>query len=122
MSEVSCEVVIEASVETVRRVLRELPPGPEPHLAFAWRGRARVRGLFDGEIEITLEALEERRTRLRQTERFSGMLNAFVSAQYYDRARRDLEAANLAVKAWAEELEAGPPAAVAAEMEDRTAA
>jgi hypothetical protein len=65
-----------------------------------------VRGVFDGDIEIAAEALSARRTRLRQTERFTGILSALMTESYYERARRDLEAANLAVKAWAEELEA----------------
>lgn len=114
MREISSEVVIQASGAIVRRVLGELGPGPEPHMALTWRGRARVHGLLDGDIDITVEELGVHRTRLRQTERFTGMLNALAGEHYYDRARRDLDAANLAVKAWAEELEAGSRSASAA--------
>ena len=43
-----------------------------------WRGRVGVRGIFDGDHELSLEALADGTTRFTQRETFSGILVPFV--------------------------------------------
>ncbi|MCT9097386.1 SRPBCC domain-containing protein [Haloarchaeobius sp. HME9146] len=69
---------------------------------FAWLGHLFVRGLFDGEHRFQVEDLGEGRTRLTQSESFSGVLAGLVLRVFGEQTRRNFEGVNAAVKARAE--------------------
>jgi hypothetical protein len=66
-----------------------------------WLGRLLVPGLFDGRHSFQLEDLGQGRTRLTQTEAFSGVLVA-LTGKTLERTRAGFEAMNQAVRLRAE--------------------
>ncbi|KAB1191203.1 MULTISPECIES: SRPBCC domain-containing protein [Haloferax] len=69
-----------------------------------WLGHLFVRGLFDGEHRFVVEDLGEGRSRLTQSETFSGILVGVVNRLFGADTRRNFEAVNEALKARAEAL------------------
>jgi hypothetical protein len=106
MREVGDEVVVVASPENVRRALDDLAPFPEPHVRLAWRGRARVRGLFDGSHDLSAYSLDDGSMWVVGRRRFRGLMEPLVGAEYYRRALHELQLVLAAVKVRAELLEA----------------
>jgi hypothetical protein len=74
----------------------------EPERELRWLGHLLVRGLFDGEHAFELEPLGADRTRLRQSERFGGLLVPLVGGLLAE-TRRGFVAMNEALKARAEQ-------------------
>lgn len=70
--------------------------------ALRWLGRLGVRGLFDAEHRFTLEEREDGRTRLSQTEDFSGALVPLMSRSLDRGTLPAFQAMNEALKARAE--------------------
>jgi hypothetical protein len=66
-----------------------------------WLGRLLVPGIFDGRHSFQLEDLGQGRTRLTQTETFSGVLVA-LTGKTLERTRAGFEAMNQAVRLRAE--------------------
>jgi hypothetical protein len=66
-----------------------------------WLGRVVLPGIFDGRHSFHLEALSEDRTRLTQTEEFSGLLVALTGA-VVERTRAGFTAMNQALRLRAE--------------------
>jgi hypothetical protein len=83
---------------TFRPTLLVVEPGRE----LRWLGKVLVRGLFDGEHRFEIESLAPGRVRLRQSERFRGVLVPLMLAMIGKATLRGFEAANLALKARAE--------------------
>jgi hypothetical protein len=82
---------------TFRPTVLAARPGRE----LRWLGRLLVRGLFDGEHSFEIEPLGPGRSRLTQSERFSGLLvRPFRGG--LGRTRAGFEAMNVALKARAE--------------------
>jgi hypothetical protein len=102
------ELIVGSRVE-----VRIAPPGGRPmtfrptitavekerHLE--WLGRLLVPGVFDGRHSFQLEDLGQGRTRLTQTEAFSGVLVA-LTGRTLERTRAGFEAMNQAVRLRAE--------------------
>lgn len=65
----------------------------EPGHRLEWLGTLGVRGIFDGRHSFTLQSLGEHRTRLMQSEEFSGLLVPFTGA-VLTRTRAGFEAMN----------------------------
>lgn len=61
-----------------------------------WLGRFVMPGVFDGAHAFTLEPLPDGRTRLTQSENFSGVL-AFLSGRLLDKTAQGFEAMNHAL-------------------------
>ena len=63
----------------------------------AWLGKLGVRGLFDGAHRFSLKAIDQRRTRLTQSEEFSGLLVGLfgggldATAEGFDQMHRALK-------------------------------
>jgi hypothetical protein len=74
-----------------------------------WLGHLWVRGLFDGEHSFRVESLDENRSRLTQSESFSGVLAGLLLRRYGADTEDGFRAVNEALKARAEELAAGAP-------------
>ena len=75
--------------------------GVENERELRWLGRFLLRGLFDGEHILRVEALGDGRTRFTQAERFSGILvRAFGST--LDKTELGFEQMNSALKTRAE--------------------
>jgi hypothetical protein len=74
----------------------------EPGRELRWLGHFLVRGLFDGEHTFRLEPLPGGRTRLAQSERFSGLLVGPVGATL-EKTERGFAQMNEALKRWVEE-------------------
>ena len=99
--------------EGARLSVRIVPPGKagmrfkpavlavRPEREFRWRGRLLVPGLFDGEHYFLLEPIGEKRTRLTQGEKFSGLLVG-VLAGALNATEAGFRAMNAALKAQAE--------------------
>lgn len=87
---------------TFRPEVRRVDPDRE----LRWLGHLFVSGLFDGEHRFELESLDDGRTRLVQSEQFSGLLVRpilrFVGAD----TEANFEAVNRALKTRAEQLSA----------------
>ena len=66
-----------------------------------WLGRVIVPGIFDGRHSFHLEALSDHRTRLTQTEDFSGLL-VVLAGTVVERTRAGFTAMNLALRLRAE--------------------
>ncbi|TLG79340.1 SRPBCC domain-containing protein [Methylocystis sp. B8] len=93
--------------------LRIAPPGKpamrfnpvvlalSPNSELRWLGRVFVKGLLDGEHYFLLEPLDEKRTRLRHGEIFSGLLAGMLSGML-PATQQGFEAMNSALKAQAE--------------------
>jgi hypothetical protein len=73
----------------------------EPGRELTWLGRLLVRGLVDGEHRFRIEDLPDGRSRLVQSERFSGILVGLVGATLR-KAEAGFAEMNAAVKARAE--------------------
>ncbi|WP_439027024.1 SRPBCC family protein [Haloarchaeobius sp. DT45] len=71
---------------------------------FAWVGHLFVRGLFDGEHRFRVEDIGDGRSRLTQSESFSGVLAGLVLRFFGDQTRQNFEGVNTAVKTRAEAL------------------
>ncbi|WP_276259425.1 SRPBCC domain-containing protein [Haloglomus litoreum] len=71
-----------------------------------WLGHLWVRGLFDGEHSFRVEAIDEHRSRLTQSESFSGVLAGLVLRRYGADTEAGFHAVNEALKARAEGLAA----------------
>lgn len=69
----------------------------EPGRRLEWLGRLLVPGVFDGRHSFELEALPGGRTRLTQTEEFSGVLVPFFGS-VLERTRAGFEAMNGALR------------------------
>ena len=69
----------------------------EPGRELAWLGRVLVAGVFDGEHTFTIEQLDGGRSRLVQSERFSGLLVP-VFAKTLQATEGGFEAMNAALK------------------------
>jgi len=79
-----------SAVEGARLSIKVLPPGKSaarfrptvlvvrPERELRWLGRVLFPGIFDGEHYFLLEPLGERRSRLEQGEKFSGLLVGFL--------------------------------------------
>ena len=67
-----------------------------------WLGHLFVRGLFDGEHRFVVEDMGEGRSRLTQSETFSGVLVGLVNRLLGDSTRRNFELVNVALKTRAE--------------------
>jgi hypothetical protein len=72
-----------------------------------WLGRLLVPGVFDGRHSFQLEDLGQGRTRLTQTETFSGVLVAFTG-KTLERTRAGFEAMNQVVRLRAEAATTNP--------------
>lgn len=68
-----------------------------------WLGRVLLPGIFDGEHVFVIEPLEGGRVRLRQSERFGGILVGLFRAQLDRDTLRGFEAMNRALKQRSEE-------------------
>jgi hypothetical protein len=79
----------------------------QPGRILAWDGRLFMPGLFDGHHCFELEGLPGRRTRLRQLERFRGVLIPFSRSTL----RKTQEAFEIANRAINLRVESRPPAA-----------
>ncbi|WP_411969046.1 SRPBCC family protein [Haloferax sp. YSSS75] len=77
-----------------------------------WLGHLLVPGLFDGEHRFVVEELDEGRSRLTQSETFSGVLVGLVNRLMGDSTRRNFELVNEAMKTRAETLASGEAATV----------
>jgi hypothetical protein len=73
----------------------------EPARELRWIGRFLVPGLFDGEHSFRIEPLDNNRSRLIQSERFSGVLVAAFKSTL-DKTELGFEQMNSALKARAE--------------------
>lgn len=73
---------------------------------FAWVGHLFVRGLFDGEHRFAVADLGDGRSRLTQSERFSGLLAGLLLRLVGDDTGSNFRAVNEAAKARAESLAA----------------
>lgn len=87
----------EGRAMTFRPKVLAAKPGRE----LRWRGHLLVPGLFDGEHSFVIEPLGEGRSRLTQSERFSGLLVRPLGGGL-GKTERGFEAMNLALKARAE--------------------
>jgi hypothetical protein len=89
-----------ARAPTFRPEVRRVDPNRE----LRWLGHLFVSGLFDGEHRFEIETLDDDRSRLVQSEQFSGLLVRpilrFVGAD----TEANFEAVNRALKARAEQL------------------
>ncbi|HYD29871.1 MAG TPA: SRPBCC domain-containing protein [Azospirillaceae bacterium] len=88
----------EQSPMTFRPRLLAVKPGRE----LRWLGRVALPGLFDGEHAFEIEGLDGRHSRLRQSERFSGLLPRLMSGKLMGPTRSGFEAMNRALKTRAE--------------------
>jgi hypothetical protein len=75
-----------------------------------WLGHLLVRGLFDGEHRLAIEALGAGRVRFVQEERFSGLLVPLLAKSLETHTRPGFEAMNRALKARAEAAAPAPAA------------
>lgn len=73
--------------------------------ALAWKGHIVVPGLFDVRHHFEIESLDDGRSRLRQSEYFSGLLIPFMRGVLRD-TQAAFELANKAIKQRAESLAA----------------
>jgi hypothetical protein len=80
----------------------------DPARALAWKGRVLVPGLFDVRHHFEIDPLADGRSRLRQFERFSGLLIPFMGGVLRD-TQAAFELANKAIKQRAESVVAEPP-------------
>jgi hypothetical protein len=83
----------------------------EPARELAWLGRVLVRGVFDGEHTFTIEQLEGGRSRLVQSERFTGLLVP-VFAKTLQATEAGFDAMNAALKTRSEAARPNPDLAV----------
>lgn len=74
-----------------------------PARALAWKGHIVVPGLFDVRHRFEIDPMEDDRSRLRQSERFSGLLIPFMRGVLRD-TEAAFELANKAIKQRAENL------------------
>ena len=81
------------------RVLRAVPDRE-----FVWLGHLFVPGLYDGEHRFVIENLGDGRSRLVQSERFSGLLVDPINRRFGEETEAGFHAANAALKARAESL------------------
>lgn len=63
-----------------------------------WRGSVLFPGIFDGEHSFVVEAIDERRSRLIHSERFSGVLTPVFRWLAAKQTERGFQAMNLALK------------------------
>ena len=80
------------------RIIEATPPR-----ALAWKGHIVVPGLFDVRHQFEIEPLDDDRSRLRQSEHFSGLLIPFMRGVLRD-TQAAFELANKAIKQRAESL------------------
>ena len=73
----------------------------QPNRELRWLGHLMVRGLFDGEHRFQIEELSGGRSRLTQSERFSGLLSRPLAGTL-GKTERGFEAMNRALKERAE--------------------
>ena len=98
-----------------RPEIRVAPPGARP-MAFRptitevtegrrleWLGRVVLPGIFDGRHSFTLEPIANGRTRLTQTEEFSGILVALTGSMLM-KTREGFEAMNESLRLRAEKI------------------
>ncbi|WP_440989354.1 SRPBCC family protein [Haloarchaeobius baliensis] len=85
---------------TFRPTVVEVDEGRE----FAWLGHLFVRGLFDGEHRFAVEDLGDGRSRLTQSERFSGLLAGLVLRLVGDDTESNFQAVNESARVRAESL------------------
>ncbi|WP_416841533.1 SRPBCC family protein [Haloferax sp. DFSO52] len=69
-----------------------------------WLGHLFVRGLFDGEHRFVVQDMGEGRSRLIQSETFSGLLVGPINRLYGDDTKRNFDGVNAALKARAEAM------------------
>lgn len=74
----------------------------EPSRELRWLGKLGIKGLFDGEHRLALEALPGGGTRFRQEERFTGILVPLFRKSLDKDTRRGFEEMNEALKTRAE--------------------
>lgn len=72
-----------------------------------WLGHLLVRGLFDGEHSFRVEALDGERSRLTQSESFSGLLAGLLLRRYGADTEAGFHEVNGALKTCAEAVAAG---------------
>jgi hypothetical protein len=72
-----------------------------------WLGHLYVRGLFDGEHSFLVEAVDDDRSRLTQSESFSGLLAGLLLRRYGADTEAGFHDVNAALKARAEAVAAG---------------
>jgi hypothetical protein len=87
-----------------------------------WLGHLYVRGLFDGEHSFLVEAVDDDRSRLTQSETFSGLLAGLVLRRYGADTEAGFHDVNAALKIRAEAAAAGGPAVESATDDAATAA
>jgi hypothetical protein len=83
---------------TFKPTILKADPGRE----LRWLGRLIVPGLFDGEHRLTIETLENGRSRFVQSERFSGLLVGLFASTLVA-TQRGFEQMNAALKTRAEQ-------------------
>jgi hypothetical protein len=71
----------------------------DPPRELRWKGRLVLPGLFDGEHAFVLTPLENGRTRLDHTERFTGLLLPVARGMVYDATVQSFHALNAALAA-----------------------
>lgn len=69
----------------------------EPERELRWKGRLFVPGLFDGEHWFAFTPLEDGRTRVDHSERFSGLLLPIAKGMVYDATVESFHALNAAL-------------------------
>lgn len=87
-------------------VLRAGPLADGVGYELAWLGHLYVRGLFDGEHSFRIEDLGDSRSRLVQSESFSGLLVGPIARLFGDDTEANFRAVNAALKTRAESLAA----------------
>jgi len=91
---------------TFRPTVVELDEGRE----FAWLGHLFVRGLFDGEHRFVVDDLGDGRSRITQSERFSGLLAGLLLRFVGDDTASNFRAVNESARVRAESLAASATA------------
>ena len=70
----------------------------EENREFKWLGKLLFKGLFDGEHRFELEEMEEGRTRLIHSEKFSGLLVPMFRKKLLGETKEGFEQMNLKLK------------------------
>ena len=78
----------------------------EPGRELRWLGHLLIPGIFDGEHQFRVEAIDGGRTRFTQREEFRGLLVGLLMRMVRDNTTRGFEAMNQALKERVEEKSA----------------
>lgn len=76
----------------------------DPDHKLAWLGHLFIPGLYDGKHRFAIEDLGDGRSRLVQSERFSGLLVGPINRRFGEETEAGFHATNAALKGRAESL------------------